>query len=194
MLLCCAACKRQQGAGSSERPAAAPDDGWTTFEDAHFRLAVPQGQTVKTGRQSDADPAPTFSTFKGQERAGTLSFLRYDPRSDLPVRDAAELELKDYVSEGGRVLAGVRAVPMKTGRCAAFAAVSDGVGCQAVFQGACSQHYFLAHCDGPDKKRYIFIGDLGATDSVDRRPPGFAENAAAFERVLRSIEFKPAKS
>lgn len=194
MLLCCAACKRQQGAGPSERPAAALDDGWTAFEDAHFRLAVPPGQMVKTGPQSDADPTPTFATSKGQERVGAFRFLRYEPRSDLPPRDAAELELKDYVSDGGRLLAGVHAVPMKTGRCAAFTAVSGGKDCHGAFQGACSQHYFLAYCDGPDKKRYIFIGDLGATGSVEQRPPGFAENAAAFERVLRSIEFKAAKS
>lgn len=187
-----AGCKRPSPA--PVKAVASPEDssdGWTAYADSEFAVAVPPRLKVNN---DVATPGFAIALKTGMGSTGEAVFMRYDSRADLLVRDAAEFELRDYIAGGGKALASVRRVAMKSGDCAAFSAVSSGRDCATSAPGRCNQHHFLAYCDGPDKKRYIFIGDLGATDSVDRRPPGFAENAAAFERVLRSIEFKAAKS
>lgn len=195
VFLLASACKKE---GPSKETVAVPpvaeaSNGWTAYEDEEFRLNIPSADAVKRSKLSVTNGSPTFSIeHKDSLKAGgTLSFHPYelDQRSELLIRDAAELELKDYIAGGGKTLVGVRVIPMRTGSCAVFTAVA-GLDCREPNRDMCAQHHTLAYCDSPKKKRYLFIGDLGATGNVDQRPPGFAENAANFERILRSIEFK----
>lgn len=186
------ACRRPQGtvAADSDSHPARSSDGWSVHDDAEFRLSVPPSFKV-LGNTASEGFALVHSSVRDPK--GEATFGPYSQRADILIRDAAELELKDYVSGGGKVLAGVRVIPTRGGSCAVFTAVS-GQDCREATGTLCGLHHTLGYCDSPKGKRYIFIGDLGATGSVDQRPPGFAKNAANFERVLRSIEFKPAKT
>lgn len=175
---------------SEKQSPAASSDGWTTFEDGDFRLSVPPADKVLRSSLSNIDGFPTFSTdhMDSMGSSGRASFRPYAPRSELIIRDAAELELKDFIAGGARVLVGVHAVPMKTGACAAFTAVAGGKDCAT--NSFCGHHMFVAYCDTPLKKRYIFSGNLGDSNQDGQRPPDFAKNSAILDRILRSIEFK----
>lgn len=190
------ACKKPapQAAAHEKQSPGASSDGWTTFDDADFRVSVPPADMVKRSSLSYAAGFPEFMIDHKDSRvwAGTATFAPHDRRSELMVRDVAELELKDIIAYGGKILAGVHAVPMRTGACAAFTAAASAKDC--VTDGSCGNHLFIAYCDSPLKQRYVFIGNLGASDPPGQRPPNFTENSAAFERILRSIEFKKSGS
>lgn len=79
---------------------------------------------------------------------------------------------------------------MKTGNCAVYSAATGVQNCRTERSEVCNRDYWLGYCDAPTGKRYLFMGTAGLSPSADQRPPESAKNAADFERILRSIEFK----
>lgn len=126
---------------------------------------------------------------------GNLQFVRYATNEDMLPRDAAEAELKKWTAEGGKALSVIRAIPMKNGSCAFYMVASGVRNCPSSRVAAkCNQDMWLAYCDVPTGKRFLFMGELGVSPNPAQRPLGFVENAAAFERILRSIEFKTSQA
>ncbi|MBI5596204.1 MAG: hypothetical protein HY928_08975 [Elusimicrobia bacterium] len=187
VLLLAASCKPSK----PPTPRAQAPDGWKVYEDARLSVELPPGMSVAVTAHSENDASPEFTMDPAETgRSGRATFVLDEASAGMLPRDAAGAMIGKFLADGARPLAEIRPLSMKTGSCAVFAAASGGQGCVKTAGNRCHQFYWLAQCDVPGGKRYLYIGDLGASDRADLPPPEFRINAANHERTLRSVEFK----
>lgn len=169
-----------------------PADGWLVYEDDKFKVAVPPASKASVTARSSEDSSPELTIRPAVAGADGIkaTFVVLEDTPEMMRQDAAEAMLKRYIGDGSKALTKLSPIPMRTGNCVGFAAVSGAQDCGLRESGRCHDHWWVGQCDAPNGKRYLYMGDLGSTANINFPPPGFKQNLAVHERIMRSIEFK----
>jgi len=191
------ACAKSPDSTSSSTQAvskAAPADGWLTYEDDMFKAQYPPGSQVTGANNGKQDPKHLVLFIVPLPHAhltGTGGLMLQLDRitKNMLLRDALQSDILRYRRERGAMLMPPRDIPVKNGRC-----ISALVTAQAEFcpknTGSCFAPLMLTQCDGPNGARYNANCALSVGPSMDVLSPQAQKEAATYERMLRSLEFK----
>ena len=169
-------------------------DGWLTYEDDMFKAQYPPGSQVtgaSNGIQNQKHPMlflvpPPHANLTG---IGGLMLQPDTVTKNMLLRDALQSDILRYKKERGAVLMPPRDIPVTNGRCISAVITSPAEFCPKG-TGSCFAGGFLTQCDGPNGARYNAHTALSVGPSRDALSPQAQKEAATYERMLRSLEFK----
>lgn len=167
--------------------------GWLVYEDDWFRVAYPEGSEI--GGTLDGKQVPESPTFfvippaaeYGIRGAFTIQFDR--KTRGMLLRDAIALEISGKAGEHKRIVAPPREVKVKNGRCLSAGTTELLEGC-GENRGSCYLAQIVTLCDDSAGRRYTATTVLSDSTEPGSLSPRAREQAALYERILRSLEFK----
>lgn len=178
---------------AAESSVASIQDGWQAYEDDWIRIRYPQNTDIggaEAGKQNPA--APTFAAVpktNNGDVAGAFT-LQLDPKTKgMLLRDAIQSEVTSRINPRGVVLAAPREVKVGNGKCLSAVVTTPSEHC-AKGTGSCHIPFYLTLCDGPDGRRYTATTMLSTSQNPNALSPQAQQQAATYERILRSLEFK----
>ena len=186
--------------GSSASPAPAKEasaphvDDWLTYEDDMFKAQYPPGSDVSGKFRGKQDPANIHLFIVPLPHArltgtGGLMLQRDKITKNMLLRDALQSDIIRYKKERGALLIAPRDVPVKNGRCISALITAPAQFCPKN-TGSCFAPFRLTQCDGPNGERYNANTFFSVGPSRDALSPQAQKEAATYERMLRSLEFK----
>lgn len=191
-----AACARPASESTTK---AAPDKealtGWQTFEDDWFRISYPEGSDVGGGPEGKQNPEfPTLAVVPPATKAGkTFSgafTLQFERRTNgMLLRDAIQSEVQSGLKERGLLLSSIREIKVKNGKCMSAAINRPTEGCPKD-SGSCYAPAILTLCDDAAGRRFNATSILSIGSSPSALSSQAQQEAAMYERILRSLEFK----
>lgn len=189
------ACGKPSAGPAAASPDAetAPKQVWKTYEDDWIRVQYPEKSDVggaENGRQSKT--FPTFAAVPQSPSGSVLGAftLQLDPKTKgILLRDAIQTEISSHIKPRGALLFGPRDIKIGNGKCLNALVTAPSEFCSKG-EGSCHTPYFLTLCDGPDGRRYTATTLLSTTRDPNSLSPQAQQEAAVYERILRSLEFK----
>lgn len=168
-------------------------EGWPLYEDDVFRVNYPPNSEIVGVTGNKQDPSsPTLGVIPPAAGKSVIGgfFLQLDTNSKgMLLRDGIEAEIKRTKGDRGVVLAPPKEIPVSNGRCLGTIVVSPTTNCEKG-AGSCFAPIFAMLCDGPNGARYTAGTVLSSGSSRDSMSPQAQQEAATYERILRSLEFK----
>ncbi|TPW20358.1 MAG: hypothetical protein FD126_1769 [Elusimicrobia bacterium] len=185
----------------AESPVAAPlvgqpssaDAGWKTFEDDWFKVSYPPGSAVTTtedGKQNPASPVLAVippDASNGLAGAFTLQFEKV--YTGMLLRDAIQSALGKKMNSRGTMLLAPREIKVVNGRCMTTMVVNPQEHCPKD-SGNCFYPTVLTLCDDQAGRRFTAMTMLATGNNPGALSQKAQQEAAAYERILRSLEFK----
>lgn len=175
-------------------PQSGTADGWTTYEDDWFRVSYPVGSEVAGAESGRQDPkSPMFGVIPpgGVEFGVNGAFtLQLDTKSKgMLLRDAIESERKGKPEDRRVALTSPAEVKVKNGRCLMAAYTWPFDRCEKD-QGSCYAASIATLCDDFAGRRYRASTVLSRGRDPKAMSADAQKQAATYERILRSLEFK----
>lgn len=191
-----AACGKPASTASAPDTApAAPQTakGWLIYEDNWIRVAYPEGSEVAGAPDGKQDlNSPTFGVVPpkaGDQFMGAFTLQLDSKTKGMLLRDAIQSEIKSTVVTTKRVLAPPRDVKVGNGRCLSSLVTWPFDRCPKD-QGTCYSAAIKTLCDDYAGRRYLATTMLSRGTDPNRLSPQAQQEAAVYERILRSLEFK----
>ena len=169
-------------------------DGWLTYEDDMFRAKYPPNSEVFGAKDSKQDPAnPSFGIIPppaaGNTVIGAFTIQPDKSSQGMLLRDGVEAAIRKAKGERGIVLSPPKEIGVANGRCLGAIVITPTTSCEKG-TGSCFSPIFSMLCDGQNGARYTASTVLSSSASRDRLSPQAQQEAATYERILRSLEFK----
>lgn len=182
-----------KGDSQTAKPTSIPD-GWPIYEDNLFRVAYPPNSEIAGAPEGKQDPLnPSLGVVPPPAAGSSVIggfFLQPDRTSKgMLLRDGIEAELRKAKGDRGVVLAPAKEISVGNGRCLGSIVIIPTTNC-AKNSGSCFAPVFSVLCDGPNGSRYTAGTVLSSSANRDRLSPQAQQEAATYERILRSLEFK----
>lgn len=169
-------------------------DDWLTYEDDMFRAKYPPNSEVFGAKDSKQDPSkPSFGIIPppaaGNSFIGAFTLQPDTASKGMLLRDGVEAAIKKTKGERGIVLSPPKEISVANGRCLGTIVITPTTNCEKG-TGSCFSPIFPMLCDGQNGARYTASTVLSSSASRDRLSPQAQQEAATYERILRSLEFK----
>lgn len=189
------ACGRSSPPASSEnRPKSdSSDSGWLTYEDDWIKVRYPENSDISKAENGKQDKNfPTFAAVPKTAGGGVFGAFTLQPDTvtkGMLLRDAIQSEVSTHIKPRGSILTPPREIKVGNGKCLSAIVTSPAERCEKG-TGTCHTPFFLTLCDGPDGRRYTATTLLSSTRDPNTLPIQAQQEAATYERILRSLEFK----
>lgn len=159
-----------------------------------FRVAYPPKSDVAGAEGGRQDPRnPTLGIVPPPAAGNSVIggfVIQVDKASQgMLLRDGIEAYLKRDRVEREFTLSPIREVMVGNGRCLGTTVISPSRNCRKD-AGSCYASVVHFLCDGPNGARYATFSVLSTGPSPDKLSPQAQQEAAIYERMLRSLEFK----
>lgn len=186
--------KPQTTSNTSETsPGSAVAEGWKTYEDDWFVIHYPEGSDV--GGAVDGKQNPKFPTLAvvpktaGEGVFGAFT-LQFDPQTrGMLLRDAIQSSINSKIKPRGTLVSPPREIKVSNGKCLSAMASAPFDRCPKD-QGSCFSAYILTVCDDQAGRRYTADTMLSRGTNANAFSSKAQQEAAIYERILRSLEFK----
>lgn len=168
--------------------------GWNTYEDDWFRISYPEGSDVGGAQNGKQNPKfPTLAAIpKSAEPGGGFGAftLQFDVKTNgMLLRDALQSQIAHHTKPRGALLVPPREVKVGNGKCMSAVASWPFDNCPNG-QGSCFSASILTVCDDFAGRRYTANSLLSRGKNPQQLSPQAQQEAAVYERILRSLEFK----
>ncbi len=190
------ACAKGPGAGPVKPTATAQpaEAGWLVYEDDWVRAAYPPGSDVvgaEGGRQNRENPNLIIvpPPEAGKTVIGGVAIQLHPRTKGMLLRDAIHSEVQLAANARAAVLSGPKAMNVKNARCMGVLINAPSDYCP-VGGGKCFLPTYRTLCDGPDGRRYDIMSVLTKGGRLDALAPVAQQQAALYDRILASLEFK----
>lgn len=169
-------------------------DGWAQYEDDMFRVSYPPNSEIVGVTGNKQNPSsPSLGVIPPPAAGKTVIggfFLQLDTTSKgMLLRDGIEAELKRTKGDRGVVLSPPKEIPVANGRCLGTIVITPTSNCEKN-AGSCFAPVFSMLCDAQNGARYTAGTVLSNGQTRDQLSPQAQQEAAVYERILRSLEFK----
>lgn len=170
-----------------------PSD-WKTYEDDWFRINHPPDSYIGGAKNGKQNPQfPTFAAIpKSEDPGGGLGAftIQFDVQTNgMLLRDAIQFKMSAHTKEQGTLLTPAREITVGNGRCMSAVASLPQDRCPKN-QGSCYSASILTVCEDYAGRRYSANSILSHGNDPKRLSPQAQQEAAVYERILRSLEFK----
>lgn len=168
-------------------------DNWLIFEDDWFRIAYPAGSDVGGGPDGKQDPKfPTLAVVPptaggGIHGAFTLQFEKRT--TGMLLRDAIQSEVESGLKNRGMVLSAPREIKVSNGKCMSAVTSRPFDHCPKD-SGNCYASTIHTLCDDGAGRRFTAMTLLSVGPNQKGLTAQAQQEAATYERILRSLEFK----
>ncbi|TPW20356.1 MAG: hypothetical protein FD126_1767 [Elusimicrobia bacterium] len=168
--------------------------GWKTYEDDWFRLNYPETSIVAGAKDGKQNPEfPKFAAIpKSEDPGGGFGAftLQFDVKSKgMLLRDAILSEMSARTKNNGTLLSPAKEVKVGNGRCMSAVASRQLDRCPKD-QGSCYSASIVTVCEDYAGRRYSANSLLSHSFDPKQLSPQAQQEAAVYERILRSLEFK----
>lgn len=171
----------------------AAQDGWGIYEDDWFRVQYPAGSDVAGGAEGKQNPDfPTLAVVPPSSKQNTFGAftLQFDSATKgMLLRDAIEASVKKAISPRGAILVHPQEVKVANGKCLTGVASRPDEHCPKG-TGSCFTPFIVTVCDDKAGRRYTADTLLSMGKDPKALSPQAQQEAAVYERILRSLEFK----
>ena len=189
-LVIIAACKKTPTPGATSLEAA----GWGVYEDDWIRISYPPNSEVMgadTGKQDPNNPmfAVIPPTAIPNTSQGGLAIQLDTKTKGMLLRDALRSEIQEETNKGGILLSGPKDFKVLNGRCLGAVIISAGDLCKNE-QGTCYTPVYTGQCDDAAGRRIRAFSVLSRSHSKNALGPEAQREAATYERIMNTLEFK----
>lgn len=168
-------------------------NGWLVYEDDMFKTAYPPQSLLEGANEGKQNPKNVYLSIipppHNQGGVGGFHLMPDSVTKNMLLRDALQSDIMRFKGTTGSLIAGPKDVPVKNGRCISALVVTPADNCPKN-AGSCYSPLYLTQCDGPDGTRYNAHTGLSVGQSRSALAPQAQQEAATYERILRSLEFK----
>lgn len=172
-------------------------DGWTVYEDEIFRLEKPPKSEIfgpVDGKHDANNPGLSIEPAESEKTViGAVAIQTERRYAGMLLRDAAASDAEDFAKKGGALLAKSQ-VAAKNGKCIGGVLRNPPQACPAVHfdptHGTCYSSVYRSFCDDPKGNRWEVVMLMPSNTAKDALSPRARQQAAVYERILRSLEFK----
>lgn len=178
---------------STAAPSPVVGQGWNSFEDDWFKVSYPPGSAVTTtedGKQNPAFPVlaviPPEAT-NGLAGAFTLQFEKV--YTGMLLRDAIQSAVDKSMKSRGKLLIAPREIKVGNGRCMTAMVANPQESCPKD-GGNCYFPTLHTLCDDATGRRFTATTLLATGKDPGALSPKAQQEAAVYERILRTLEFK----
>lgn len=167
---------------------------WKTYEDDWFRINHPPDSYIGGAKNGKQNPKfPTFAAIpRSEEPGGGLGAftLQFDVQTNgMMLRDAIQFKMSAYTKDKGTLLTPAREIKVGNGRCMSAVASRPEDRCPKD-QGSCYSASILTLCEDFAGRRYLADSILSHGNDPKQLSAPAQQEAATYERILRSLEFK----
>lgn len=187
-------CNRPSGeVTSSVDPRSTTPPDWQVFEDDWFKVSYPSGSDVGGGPDGKQDPKfPTLAVVPptaGDKIHGAFT-LQFEKRTaGMLLRDAIQSEVESGIEPRGVMVSAPREIKVSNGKCMS-AIVSAPFDRCPKDSGNCFSPTIYTLCDDVAGRRFTAMTMLSRGKDIKALSPQAQQEAATYERILRSLEFK----
>lgn len=192
-LLLVLACGKPAPVASAQSSKAEIPEGWAAYEDDWFKVHYPAGSDVGGGPAGKQNPEfPVLGIVPPSSKEDTFGTFALQPDTvtrGMLLRDAIESEMKKQVTPRGSILLPAREFKVGNGKCLSGITSRPGTNCPKG-SGSCYSPVVVTVCDDFSGRRYNIDSPLSGSQDPKGLSPKAQQEAAVYERILRSLEFK----
>lgn len=192
LVLALAACGKSPEV-SSQPTSQKANDSWQSYEDAWIKVSYPPGSELvgAPGEKQDLKN-PQFGVVPPESEFGVHGAftLQLDSKTKgMLLRDAMQSEMNSKKELRANVLTSAKEIKVENGRCLVSALTWPFDRCPKD-EGQCFAASLITLCDDFAGQRYSATTMLSRSKAASALSPKAQQQAATYERILRSLEFK----